>query len=163
MNISPKKTLITGIALGSAIAVSTLAFAGSHGGASKDELKKAMEYRQSNFKMVKQHFNAITAVVKGKVAYDADSFAKDAKALAMLSQLSANGFVVKGTHEKSRAKKVIWEDKLDFSRKVAAFQKATASLAAAANSGDLNEAKAAFGDVGKSCKGCHTTYRSKKK
>lgn len=162
MKISSKSTLIITITLCAAIAASTFAFAGSHG-ASKDQLKDAMEYRQSTFKMVGQHFGAMAAMVKGKVEYDADTFTKNAEALVMLSQLSPNGFAVEGAHKKSRAKKAIWEKKEDFAEKVSAFQTAATALSAAAKTGDLDKAKAAFGDAGKSCKGCHKAYRSKKK
>jgi len=161
MKISSKSTLITTVTLCAAVAASTFAFAGSHG-ASKDQLKDAMEYRQSTFKMVGQHFGAMAAMVKGKVDYDADTFAKNAEAVAMLSQLSVNGFTTEGTHKKSRAKKDIWENKADFAEKVKEFQTASATLAEVSKSGDLDKAKAAFGDVGKTCKGCHTDYRSKK-
>ena len=162
MIISKRSTFITAMTLGVAVVASTLAFAGSHG-ASKDQLKDAMEYRQSTFKMVGQHFGVMADMVKGKVEYDADAFAKNAEALAMLSQLAPNGFAVEGTHEDSRAKKAIWEDKEDFAEKVTAFQTASAALAEAAKTGDADKAKAAFGDAGKTCKGCHTDYRSKKK
>lgn len=162
MDISSKKTLITTVILCTAIAASTLAFAGSHG-ASKDQIKDAMEYRQSTFKMVGQHFGVMAAMVKGKVEYDADTFAKNAEAVAMLSQLAPNGFAVEGAHEKSRTKEAAWENKEDFAEKVTAFQTAAAALSEAAKGGDLDKAKAAFGDAGKSCKGCHKTYRSKKK
>ena len=161
MKFSSKST-ITAATLCIAVAASTLAFAGSHG-ASKEQLKDAMEYRQSTFKMVRHHFGSMAAMVKGKVEYDADAFAKNADAVAMLSQLAGNGFVTEGTHKKSRAKKAIWENKEDFAEKVTDFQTAAAALAESAKSGDLDKAKAAFGGVGKTCKGCHTDYRSKKK
>ena len=162
MNISKNGALITAATLFVAIAASSLAFAGSHGG-NKDQQKDAMEYRQSTFKMVGQHFGAMAAMVKGKVEFDAATFTKNADAVAMLSQLAPYGFATEGAHKKSRAKKAIWKNKEDFAEKVTAFQTASAALAEAAKSGDADKAKAAFGAAGKSCKGCHTDYRSKKK
>ena len=162
MKFYSKSTLITSVALVTAVAASTLAFAGSHG-ASKDQLKDAAEYRQSTFKMVGQHFGSMAAMVKGKVEYDAATFTKNAEAVAMLSQLSPNGFATEGTTKKSRAKKAIWKEKEDFAEKVTAFQTASAALVEASKTGDLDKAKAAFGGVGKTCKGCHTDYRAKKK
>lgn len=160
MKISLKSSLIATATL--CVAVSTLAFAGSHE-PSKKELKNAMEYRQSTFKMVGQHFGAMAAMVKGKVEYDAATFAKNAEALAMISQLAPNGFAVEGTHDDSRAKKAIWENKAEFAEVLTGFQTAAVALSEASKAGDLDKAKAAFGDVGKTCKGCHTDYRSKKK
>ena len=162
MKLSSKSTLIGTITLGVVIAASTMAFAGSHA-SSKDEQKDAMEYRQSTFKMVGQHFGMMAAMVKGKVEYDAAAFTKNAEAVQMLSQLSPNGFVAVGSAKKSRAKKAIWEEKEDFAQKVTDFQTASAALVEASKTGDLDKAKAAFGGVGKTCKGCHTDYRSKKK
>lgn len=162
MNFSSKDIIITTVALVTAIVASTFASAGSHH-ASKDQLKDAMEYRQSTFKMVGQHFGNMAAMVKGKVEYNAATFTKNAEAVAMLSQLAPNGFATEGEHNKSRAKKTIWENKEDFARKVTAFQTASTVLVEASKTGDLGKAKAAFGGVGKTCKGCHTDYRAKKK
>lgn len=113
--------------------------------------------------MVGQHFGNMAAMVKGKVEYNAATFTKNAEAVAMLSQLAPNGFATEGEHNKSRAKKTIWENKEDFARKVTAFQTASTVLVEASKTGDLGKAKAAFGGVGKTCKGCHTDYRAKKK
>ena len=161
MNLSSKSTIIGTMTLGLVIAASTIAYAGSH--SSKDAQKDAAEYRQSTFNMVGQHFGVLAAMAKGKVEFDAATFTKNAEAVEMLSRLTPNGFMVEGATKKSRAKDAIWEDKADFDAKVAEFQTASAALVEAAKSGDADKAKAAFGGVGKTCKGCHQPYRSKKK
>ena len=61
---------------------------------------------------------------------------------------------------KTRALAVIWERPNDFIAAQKVFSDAAPKLLAAANAGDLNAVKANFGDVGKSCKNCHDTFRS---
>ena len=43
--------------------------------------------------------------------------------------------------------------------KLRKFQAAAAAFNAAAAAGDLNAAKARYGDLGKTCSACHDTYR----
>jgi cytochrome c556 len=60
---------------------------------------------------------------------------------------------------KTEAKAEIWKDPKDFAAKTRDFQKAALALDAAAKAGDLTRIKASFGDLGKTCKGCHDLYR----
>src|SRR3954466_14603754 len=53
----------------------------------------------------------------------------------------------------------IWEDKAGFDAKIASFAKAVTDAKASVK--DLDTLKAAFPAVGKSCGGCHETYRVK--
>jgi cytochrome c556 len=53
----------------------------------------------------------------------------------------------------------VWENKPDFTAKFAKF--GADAKAAAAQVKDLDSFKAAMGDVGKNCGGCHNTYRKK--
>jgi cytochrome c556 len=54
----------------------------------------------------------------------------------------------------------IWEDKADFNAKLAKF--AADAKAAGASVTDLDSLKAALGNIGKQCGGCHELYRVKK-
>lgn len=60
---------------------------------------------------------------------------------------------------KTEAKAEIWQKPQDFAAKHAAFLKASASFNAAAKAGDMTAAKAAYGELGKTCKACHDPYR----
>jgi cytochrome c556 len=53
----------------------------------------------------------------------------------------------------------VWENKADFDAKLAKFS--TEAKAAEAKVTDLDTFKAAIGEVGKNCGGCHNTYRKK--
>jgi cytochrome c556 len=53
----------------------------------------------------------------------------------------------------------VWENKADFDAKMAKFS--ADAKGAEAKVKDLDTFKAAMGDVGKNCGGCHNTYRKK--
>lgn len=64
---------------------------------------------------------------------------------------------------KTMAKPEIWQKPADFAAKSRDFLKAALAFDAAAKSGDAAAAKAAFGDLGKTCKTCHDPYRNEHK
>lgn len=153
------KLLLT-IALASSIAFTATANADKK---KKSPEELAAKYRQNTFQMVKHHFGPMAGMVKGKIDYNKDVFAKNADALALLGQLTSNGFDVEGTAKKSRAKKGIWENKAEFNKVVAAFEENTQALSEAAKSGELDTIKPVFAKVADTCKQCHKEYREKKK
>lgn len=63
---------------------------------------------------------------------------------------------------KTRAKVEIWQKPQDFAAKDKAFVQAARAFKAAADSGDIDEIRGAAGDLGKTCKACHDSYRSEK-
>ena len=65
-------------------------------------------------------------------------------------------------HGRRRRPSRIWSDAAGFKQKQQAFQDNIVKLSAAADAGDLDKLRAAFGDVGASCKACHDSYRKKK-
>lgn len=62
---------------------------------------------------------------------------------------------------KTDALPAIWENPEDFTQKARDFRAAVTAFEAASSSGDLAAIKAAFADIGKSCKACHDRYRAK--
>ena len=96
---------------------------------------------------------------------DLGAISASAAQMASLAQKSSGWFPA-GTGPnvgKTGAKPEIWQDPQDFAAKQAAFQKAAQALNAAAKGNDLGAIKARFGDLGKTCKGCHDKYRQEKK
>ena len=63
--------------------------------------------------------------------------------------------------EGGKSKPEVWSDAAGFAAAGKTAQDAYDKLAMAAGSGDQAATAAAFGDVGKSCGGCHTNYREK--
>ncbi|GAA0795214.1 c-type cytochrome [Marinobacterium sediminicola] len=119
----------------------------------------AIDYRQGVFSAIKWHFGTMGAMVKGKMEYDAEDFSRRAEIVAQLSKLPIEGFLP-GTYEgETSALPAIEDDREKFDGGMKALVERTAALAVAAQTGDLEQIKPAFGEVGKTCKGCHDNFK----
>ena len=120
-------------------------FAGSaHAQFAKAE--DAVKYRQSAFQLMASHFGRMQPVVRGQAPYDKAAIKANVDLLVTLSALPWPAFGDGMTG--GGAKPEVWSD--------------AAKLSAAANAGDLDKLRAAFGETGASCKACHDSYRAKK-
>jgi cytochrome c556 len=131
----------------------------------KSPAQGAADYRAANMSMIGYHMGPMAMMAKGKMDFDADTFAKNADAMAALSQLVATGYAIAPDDSVDtidyKAKAEIWENKEDFDAKNDDFVKAAAALAEAAKSGDKDAMMGKFKDLGKSCKACHKEYKEK--
>ena len=107
------------------------------------------------------HFGRIGAMVNGRAPYDAAAATMNAEVVASMSMLPFVGFV-EGTAGtvKGSSKADIWTKRADFDAGAKKMQQEVTKLLAAAKTNNLDNLKAAFGEVGKSCKGCHDDYRN---
>ena len=119
----------------------------------------AIKYRQSVFTVLANSFGKISAVVKGEAPYNKDEVAKNAAVVATLSTLPWQAFG-SGT-EGGKAQADIWSDNAKFKAASEKMQLAVANLNTAAQSGDLESIKKAFGAAGATCKGCHDDFKKK--
>ena len=121
----------------------------------------AVKYRQSAMTVMGNHFGRIGAMAAGRVPYDAATATANAEIVAMVSRLPFAGFVdgTAGT-EKGRASAAIWTKRADFDAKAKSMQDEVTKLLAAAKTNNLDTLKAAFGEAGKTCKGCHDDFRN---
>ena len=119
----------------------------------------AIKYRQSAFTVMANSFGKIGAVVKGEAPYNKDEVAKNAAVVAMISTLPWQAFGA-GT-EGGKAQSDIWSDGAKFKAAADKMQVAVANLNTAAQSGDLESIKKAFGAAGQNCKACHDDFRKK--
>ncbi|MBU3550763.1 cytochrome c [Polynucleobacter sp. MWH-Berg-3C6] len=119
----------------------------------------AIKYRQSAFTVMANSFSKIGAIVKGEAPYNKDEVAKNAAVVAMISTLPWQAFGP-GT-EGGKAQSDIWSDNAKFKAASDKMQLAAIDLNKAAQSGDLDSIKKAFGAVGTTCKGCHDDFRKK--
>lgn len=123
------------------------------------KLEDAVKYRRSAMFVMANHFGRIGAMVNGRVPYDAATAAANAEVVATMSKLPFIGFVEgTATTEKGKASAKIWSDKSGFDAASRKMQDEVAKLTAASKANNLDTLKAAFGDVGKSCKACHDEY-----
>lgn len=119
----------------------------------------AIKYRQSAYTVLGNSFGKISAVVKGEVPYNKDDVAKNAAIITMMSTLPWQAFGP-GT-EGGKAQPAIWSDNAKFKAASEKMQLAVVDLNKAAQSGDLENIKKAFGATGQTCKGCHDDFRKK--
>jgi len=106
---------------------------------------------------------ALAAMVKGDKPYDQATvdtalaqFEDTAKKLPTLFPESTKGLKAQGDYSTTSK---IWEDKAGFDAHIATFAKAVTDARGSVK--DLDTLKAAFPVIGKSCGGCHETYRVK--
>lgn len=121
----------------------------------------AIKYRQSALVVLASQFGRMQPTIKGQVPYDAAAIKANVAVVQTLSTLPWSAFGA-GTQGSSSAKPEIWSDAAGFKAAQTKFEGAVVKLSAAADAGDLDKLRAAFGDVGASCKACHDAYRAKK-
>ncbi|MBA4503531.1 c-type cytochrome [Marinobacterium marinum] len=120
----------------------------------------AIHYRKGAFSAMAWHFGTMGAMVKGKMDYDAEDFSRRADIVAQLSKLPMEGFIAGSYEGDTDALPAIEKEWDKFEGGMNMLVENTAALAEAAKSGDMAQIKPAFGEVGKSCKGCHDNFKN---
>jgi cytochrome c556 len=135
-------------------------FGAAHAQFAKPEF--AVKYRKAVMFLIAQHFGRMAAMVNEKASYDKAGFADNAMVVETLSRLPWPAFVVPGTDKGDTAlKSSVFEQQAKFSELAQIFEKQTTDLVIKAKSGEFDAIKTQFGEVGKSCKACHSQFRSR--
>jgi cytochrome c556 len=128
--------------------------------AQQDALKNAQATMKGNGKALG---GVLGPINKGEKPYDQAAVTEalnnlddTAKKLPTLFPASLKGMKAEGDYSPSPK---IWEDKAGFDAAIATFAKAVTDAKASIR--DLETLKAAFPAIGKSCGGCHETFRVK--
>ena len=131
---------------------------------SGDDAKEVMHERHEGMEEIGDGFKALKGALEASTPNLA-TVRKEAAALAKVAPEVSGWFPPGSGPEagKTHAKAEIWQKPDDFAVKTRDFQAAAQKLNAAAQGNDVAAMKAAFGDVGKSCKACHDPYRRPKK
>ncbi|MBR9830247.1 MAG: cytochrome c, partial [Oceanospirillales bacterium] len=111
------------------------------------------------FSAMAWHFGTMGAMVKGKMDYDAEDFSRRAEIVAQLSKLPMEGFIPGSYTGETDALPAIEQEWDKFEGGMNTLIENTAVLAEVAKSGDMDQIKPAFGEVGKTCKGCHDNFK----
>jgi cytochrome c556 len=119
----------------------------------------ALKYRQSVMFLQSQHAGRINAQLKA----DKPNFQIILDNVAILDTVNklffdafpANSEMLANT----RAKSEVWTNPSKFKQGAETLNTNVERLSAAARSNDLAATRAAFGEVGKTCKGCHDEFR----
>jgi cytochrome c556 len=130
--------------------------ANAHGDMTED----AIEYREAVMEVIVWNFKPMGAMLKGKIPFDAEEFAKRAANVAALSAMPLEGFIAgsyEGDTDASPSIETNWEDFVD---KMTAFEKESRQLADVAKSAtSLPEVAPQFINTAKTCKSCHDKYK----
>jgi cytochrome c556 len=128
--------------------------------AQQDALKSAQAIMKGNGKALG---GVLAPMNKGEKPYDQaavtealNSLDDTAKKLPTMFPESIKSMKAEGDYSPSPK---IWEDKAGFTASIATFAKAVTDAKASVK--DLDTLKAAFPAIGKSCGGCHETFRVK--
>ena len=120
-----------------------------------------VKQRVAAMTLIGKYFGPLGGMAQGKVPFDANIVARNAGYLEVLSKLPWDGFHPSTSGEKSRALPEVYKDAGKFKDAQDAMMGAVGKLAAASKGGNEGAIKAAIGDVGKSCGGCHDNFRQK--
>lgn len=122
--------------------------------------EEAIGYRKGAMTLMGHHFKRMGAVVQGKMTYDKAAFTADAEIVKVIATLPWEAMLMPGSDEGSTTMSSAVFKKTDAFKKIAAdLEKATAQLAEASKSKDLEAIKAQFGMVATNCKACHGAFR----
>ena len=124
------------------------------------EAKEMMHERHEGMEDIGDGIKALKRALDAPTP-DLATVRKEAAALAKIAPEASSWFPPGTGPEagKTHAKAEIWQKPDDFAAKMRDFQAAAQRLNAAAQGDDVTAMKAAFADVGKTCKACHDPYR----
>jgi len=146
------------------ISVGLVFIAGAIGGAYAQFAKPeyAIKYRKSVMFLIAQHFGRMGAMVKEKIPYNPDVFARNAMLVETLSRLPWEAAMLPGTDAGDTTMNAsVFAQQAKFKEVAQTFETQATKLVSAAQSGDFSASKTQFGEVGKSCKACHSQFRTK--
>ena len=121
---------------------------------------EVIQYRRSAMTMIGWNFAPLSAMVKGKTAFDAKEFATHADRIAGLAPQVLEGFA-KGSDKgaETDAKPDIWTHFDDFQSKLNDLIEQSKALSDVAKTGDEAKMKEQFKKLGGACKACHDKYK----
>jgi len=119
----------------------------------------AIKYRKAVFTVMASHFGRVAAMANGKAPFDAKMAAESAQIATTMSVLPYVAFLAGTDKGDTRAKPEVWSEADKFKAAADKMQEEMVKFNTAAKSGNLDAIKAAVGETGKSCKGCHDSYR----
>jgi cytochrome c556 len=120
-----------------------------------------VKQRQAVMTLQGKYFGPLAAMAQGKAPYNADIVRRNAAFLDNLSRMPWDGFDPSTKEVKSAALPAIYEQPDKFKEAAARLENEVHKLYEVSRSGDEAAVKAQIGAVGKSCGGCHESFRQK--
>ncbi|MDO4640422.1 MAG: cytochrome b562 [Neisseria sp.] len=144
------------ILLAAAVAVLMSACGGSGSAQEKGPISEA---RTAAFKAMMPEYVGMGKVLNGDEAFDAEQFKKSAATFAQNARKPFEHFQ-NDTAGNGHALPEIWSKPAEYQARHEKFIAAVDELNAKAQTGKMDEIKAAYGQVSASCKSCHSSFRS---
>lgn len=121
-----------------------------------------VKQRQAKMTLQVKYLGQLVAMAQGKVPFNAEIAARDARYLHTLEEMAWDGFDASTKGMQSRALPAIWEEPDKFKAAQQNLYSAVDALVAATKTGDEAKIKAAVPAVGKACGACHDHFREKR-
>jgi len=123
--------------------------------------EQLVKQRQSVMTLQGKYFGPMAGMAQGKAPYNADVVKRNAAYLDNLSRMPWDGFDPSTKDVKSAALPAVFTDQAKFKEAASSFENEANRLYKVAQSGDEAAVKAQIGAVGKTCGGCHESFRAK--
>ena len=124
--------------------------------------EQLVKQRQSVMTLQGKYFGPLAAMAQGKAPYNADIVRRNAAFLDNLTRMPWDTFEPSTKDVKpSGALPAIWEQPDKFKEAGSRLENEAHKLYEVSRSGDEAAVKAQIGAVGKSCGGCHESFRQK--
>lgn len=121
-----------------------------------------VKQRQAAMTLIGKYWGPIGGMATGKAPYNAEMVARNAGYLDALSKMPWDGFDASTKEVKSAALPAVFTDTAKFKEGADRMQAEVAKLVSASKGGDENAVKSQLAAVGKTCGGCHETFREKR-
>lgn len=124
------------------------------------QAQRAVELRQSLFRMISYGYTPLGDMLKNRIPFDAEAARRSSALLVVLAPIIGNVFKsdTRQFEVKTWAREEIWTRQADFQAKTDSFVKAAGSLAEAVKGGDQKVILQAAAAVGRTCSACHDQF-----
>jgi cytochrome c556 len=120
-----------------------------------------VKQRQAAMTLIAKYFGPLGGMAQGRVPYNQQTVQRNAAILDVLKDTPWDGFHESTKGVKSAALPAVWEKPGEVKQGIERFQGEIGKLAQVSKSGDEAAVKAQIGAVGKTCGGCHDSFREK--
>jgi cytochrome c556 len=120
-----------------------------------------VKQRQAVMTLQGKYWGPLGGMAQGKVPYDATVVARNAGYLEALSKMPWDGFAPSTKDVKSAALPAVFTDTAKFKEAQDRLQSEVSKLVAVSKGGDEAAVKAQLAATGKTCGGCHESFREK--
>jgi cytochrome c556 len=120
-----------------------------------------VKQRQAAMTLIAKYFGPLGGMAQGRVPYNQQTVQRNAAILDVLKDTPWDGFHESTKGVKSAALPAVYDKQAEVKQAIDRFTGEVGKLAQVSKSGDEAAVKAQIGAVGKTCGGCHDSFREK--